>query len=70
VEVTAARATTAAAVSAGDAGQFGLTAALAKAYCADVFWHAAAEMVQLHGGVGFTWEHKRTGTSSGPRQRS
>ena len=59
VEVTAARATAAAAVaSAGDPGQFGLTAALAKAYCADVFWHAAAEMVQLHGGIGFTWEHE------------
>jgi alkylation response protein AidB-like acyl-CoA dehydrogenase len=60
VEVTAARATAAAAVasSAGDQGQFGLTAALAKVYCADVFWHAAAEMVQLHGGIGFTWEHE------------
>ena len=60
VEVTAARATAAAAVCAcaGDPGQSGLTAALAKAYCADVFWHAAAEMVQLHGGIGFTWEHE------------
>ena len=60
VEVTAARATAAAAVRAcaGDPGQFALTAALAKVYCADVFWHAAAEMVQLHGGIGFTWEHE------------
>jgi alkylation response protein AidB-like acyl-CoA dehydrogenase len=31
---------------------------LAKKYCADVFWHVAAEMVQLHGGIGFTWEHE------------
>jgi alkylation response protein AidB-like acyl-CoA dehydrogenase len=23
-----------------------------------VFWHAAAEMIQLHGGIGFTWEHE------------
>jgi alkylation response protein AidB-like acyl-CoA dehydrogenase len=60
VEVTAARATAAAAVGAcaGDPGQFGLTAALAKVYCGDVFWHAAAEMIQLHGGIGFTWEHE------------
>ncbi|HLK01468.1 MAG TPA: acyl-CoA dehydrogenase family protein [Streptosporangiaceae bacterium] len=33
-------------------------AALAKLYCADVFWHVAAEMVQLHGGIGITWEHQ------------
>ncbi len=31
---------------------------LAKRHCADVFWHAAAEMMQLHGGIGFTWEHE------------
>jgi len=60
VQVTAARATAAAAVGAcaGDPGQFGLTAALAKVYCADAFWQAAAQMVQLHGGIGFTWEHE------------
>jgi alkylation response protein AidB-like acyl-CoA dehydrogenase len=27
-------------------------------YCTDVFWHAAAEMVQLHRGIGFTWEYE------------
>ncbi len=60
VEVTAARSAAAAAVSAAaaDPGQFDLLAALAKVYCGDVFWHAAAEMVQLHGGIGFTWEHE------------
>lgn len=31
--------------------------ALAKAYCSDVAVHAAQECVQLHGGIGFTWEH-------------
>jgi alkylation response protein AidB-like acyl-CoA dehydrogenase len=30
---------------------------LAKAYCSDVAVHAAQECVQLHGGIGFTWEH-------------
>ncbi|GAA3146855.1 acyl-CoA dehydrogenase family protein [Planomonospora alba] len=34
-----------------------VVAPLAKAHCADVFWHAAAESMQLHGGIGFTWEH-------------
>ena len=32
-------------------------AALAKAYCSDAFFHVAAETIQLHGGIGFTWEH-------------
>jgi alkylation response protein AidB-like acyl-CoA dehydrogenase len=31
--------------------------ALAKAYCSEVAVHAAQECVQLHGGIGFTWEH-------------
>ncbi|WP_433548988.1 acyl-CoA dehydrogenase family protein [Streptomyces sp. CA-294286] len=34
-----------------------LAAALAQAYCARVAVHAAEECVQLHGGVGMTWEH-------------
>lgn len=29
----------------------------AKAYCADTYFHCAADMIQLHGGIGFTWEH-------------
>ena len=31
--------------------------ALAKAACGDAAVHAAQECVQLHGGIGFTWEH-------------
>ncbi|MCF2525980.1 acyl-CoA dehydrogenase family protein [Yinghuangia soli] len=34
-----------------------LVASLAKAYCAEAYVHAAQEAVQLHGGIGFTWEH-------------
>jgi alkylation response protein AidB-like acyl-CoA dehydrogenase len=34
-----------------------VAAALAKAYCSQVAVHAAQECVQLHGGIGFTWEH-------------
>jgi alkylation response protein AidB-like acyl-CoA dehydrogenase len=32
-------------------------ASSAKAYCSDAFFHCAAEMIQIHGGIGFTWEH-------------
>jgi alkylation response protein AidB-like acyl-CoA dehydrogenase len=31
--------------------------ALAKAACSDIAVHAAQECLQLHGGIGFTWEH-------------
>jgi alkylation response protein AidB-like acyl-CoA dehydrogenase len=31
--------------------------ALAQAFCGPVAVHAAEECVQLHGGIGFTWEH-------------
>jgi alkylation response protein AidB-like acyl-CoA dehydrogenase len=32
-------------------------ASLAKAYCSEAFFHCAAESIQIHGGVGFTWEY-------------
>jgi len=32
-------------------------ASLAKAYCSESYFHAAAENIQIHGGIGFTWEH-------------
>ena len=34
-----------------------IAAALAQAYCSDAAVLAAEECVQLHGGIGFTWEH-------------
>lgn len=30
---------------------------LAKAYCSDVFFECAGANIQVHGGIGFTWEH-------------
>jgi alkylation response protein AidB-like acyl-CoA dehydrogenase len=30
---------------------------VAQAYCSDVAVHAAEEAVQMHGGIGMTWEH-------------
>ena len=34
-----------------------LAASLAKAYTGDAFYAAAADSIQIHGGIGFTWEH-------------
>jgi alkylation response protein AidB-like acyl-CoA dehydrogenase len=30
---------------------------MAKAYCSDAYRHTAGEGIQIHGGIGFTWEH-------------
>ena len=35
----------------------GLRAAAAKAYCSETLQAVAAEMIQLHGAIGITWEH-------------
>ena len=40
-----------------DPGSAALPAAVAGATCTDAVIRAALETVQLHGGVGFTWEH-------------
>ena len=34
-----------------------LAAAMAKAYCSDAYRTVAGEGIQIHGGIGFTWEH-------------
>jgi alkylation response protein AidB-like acyl-CoA dehydrogenase len=34
-----------------------VAASLAQAYCSDVAMRAAEECIQLHGGIGMTWEH-------------
>jgi alkylation response protein AidB-like acyl-CoA dehydrogenase len=40
-----------------DSDELPVVASLAKAYCSDAYFHAAAENIQIHGGIGFTWEH-------------
>jgi alkylation response protein AidB-like acyl-CoA dehydrogenase len=44
-------------LAAGFGPETTLAVALAKATCSDTALKAAQEMVQLHGGIGFTWEH-------------
>jgi len=34
-----------------------LAACMAKAYCSDAYRFVTAEGIQIHGGIGFTWEH-------------
>jgi alkylation response protein AidB-like acyl-CoA dehydrogenase len=34
-----------------------MAASLAKAWCSDIYTRTAAEGIQIHGGIGFTWEH-------------
>ncbi|MET0821330.1 MAG: acyl-CoA dehydrogenase family protein [Aeromicrobium sp.] len=33
------------------------TASLVKAFCVDAYLSACGENIQIHGGIGFTWEH-------------
>ncbi len=40
-----------------DASDLPLAASLAKSYCSEAFFHVASENIQIHGGIGFTWEH-------------
>jgi alkylation response protein AidB-like acyl-CoA dehydrogenase len=42
---------------ANDVPEAPLAAAMAKAYCSDAYRMVAGEGIQIHGGIGFTWEH-------------
>ena len=42
---------------ANDVAEAPLAAAMATAYCSDAYRHTAGEGIQIHGGIGFTWEH-------------
>jgi alkylation response protein AidB-like acyl-CoA dehydrogenase len=59
VELESARSAAAyasAAIAAG-AEDASVAASIAKVYCSQAFYHIAAESIQMHGGIGFTWEH-------------
>lgn len=47
-----------AAVDADHVGELSVLAPMAKAYCSDAFFEVSAETIQVHGGLGFTWEHE------------
>lgn len=46
-----------AAIDATDTEDLALNASLAKAFCSDAYLDIAAQNIQVHGGIGFTWEH-------------
>jgi alkylation response protein AidB-like acyl-CoA dehydrogenase len=37
---------------------FSVIASTAKVFCSEAFFRIAAEAIQVHGGIGFTWEHE------------
>ena len=45
--------------AAGDAAdrELAVAAAIAHSYCSEAFTRVAADCIQVHGGIGFTWEH-------------
>ena len=44
-------------VAEGNDAELDTVAPLAKAYCSDAYFQCAADCIQIHGGVGFTWEY-------------
>jgi alkylation response protein AidB-like acyl-CoA dehydrogenase len=57
VESLRAAVTYAAAAVAEDSPEVPVLASLVKALGSEVYFHVAAENIQIHGGIGFTWEH-------------
>jgi alkylation response protein AidB-like acyl-CoA dehydrogenase len=43
--------------AAEDSDELPAVASLTKSYCSEAYFHAASENIQIHGGIGFTWEH-------------
>jgi len=59
IEVESARSAVLSAAWTADHDPDGLAfaASVAKALAGDAAWHATASALQIHGGIGFTWEH-------------
>ncbi len=57
VQVEMSRSAVDRAVLAAGTPAFAEASAVAQAWCSDAFRTVSAETVQLHGGIGFTWEH-------------
>ena len=44
-------------VDINDSTELEMSSLLAKSYCSEVFNKVAGDNIQVHGGIGFTWEH-------------
>jgi alkylation response protein AidB-like acyl-CoA dehydrogenase len=40
-----------------DPEEVAIAAPLAKSFCSEAYFRCAADTIQIHGGIGFTWEH-------------
>lgn len=45
------------ALDAGDPDEIAIAIPMAASLCSEVAWQLAADNIQVHGGIGFTWEH-------------
>ncbi|HVV10502.1 acyl-CoA dehydrogenase family protein [Amycolatopsis sp.] len=57
VEVESGRSASYYALGVAPGPEAAIASALAKTYCSGAYTHAAKENIQIHGGIGFTWEH-------------
>ena len=57
LEAAASTAYYAAWAAADSPDELAVVAPVAKALCGEAAWRVAAETIQMHGGIGFTWEH-------------
>jgi alkylation response protein AidB-like acyl-CoA dehydrogenase len=57
VEAAQSAAYYAARVAAEPSAELPAVASLAKAYCSEAYFRTASENIQVHGGIGFSWEH-------------
>ena len=57
LEAAASTAYAAAWAAASAPDELAVLAPTAKALCGEAAWRVAAETIQMHGGIGFTWEH-------------
>jgi alkylation response protein AidB-like acyl-CoA dehydrogenase len=57
VETARSLAYNAAWVAAENAAELALWSSVAQAYCSDAYFAAASANIQIHGGIGYTWEH-------------
>ncbi|MFI5693821.1 acyl-CoA dehydrogenase family protein [Kribbella sp. NPDC051586] len=57
IELARSAAARAAVCAAENDADLALMASLAKSFCSTTFVQAATDNIQLHGGIGFTWEH-------------
>ena len=57
VETARSAAYYAACLAADESPDLSRAASMAKAWCSDAFFACASDSLQIHGGVGFTWEY-------------